>query len=141
GAFASTIAAHSALHIPFYAALASSSVVTASVIKSSASRVVPAAVVSCVVVMPIEPPMTPSPSKTAEPTDAKTDSEREVRTVKPNSGIRIPSRPRHDGISVNQPRIIRRDVNYIRRNGLNVDIRAFLPYGLLRRGLKSAGRF
>src|SRR5271157_2270436 len=69
GGFASTIAAHSALHIPFYAALASSPVVTAPVIKSSASRVVPAVVVDCVVVMPIESPMTPSPSKTAVPAD------------------------------------------------------------------------
>jgi hypothetical protein len=64
---------------------------------------------------------------------------RGVRTAKPNSRIWIPSRPRHDGISVNQPRIIRRNVNYIGGSGHNINIWAFLLYDLLRRGLKSAG--
>ncbi len=68
------------------------------VIKRSAPGVVPAVVINCVSVMPIESPMTPAPSKTAEQTDSEADSEREVRAAKPNSGIRVPSRPRRDRI-------------------------------------------
>src|SRR5450759_1834485 len=91
--------------------------------------------------MPVESPMTPAPSKTAEPTDPETVSKRKIRATKPNSGIRIPPRPRYDWIPVNQPRIIRRDVNHIRAGGLNGNRRALRGYGLLRRGLKIAGLF
>src|SRR5208337_3037073 len=117
------------------AARASCSVGIAPVIKRSAPGVVPAMVVHCVSAMPIESPMTPAPSKTAEPTDSEAHSEVEVGSTKPDSGIRVPSRPCHDRISVNQPRIIRRDINDIGAGRLNVNIRAFRLYDFLRRGL------
>src|SRR5208282_4604340 len=100
------------------------------VVKRSASRVVSAVVKGRIVVMPVESPMTPSPSKAAEPSDSKADS-----------GIRIPSRPSHDGISVNQPRIIGRDIHHIGLGRLNVDIRAILFNDFVLRVLKSAGLF
>ena len=95
------------------AARASSSVVVAPVIKRVAPGVVPAAVIHYVSAMPIESPMTPAPSITAEEADSEADSEREVRAAIPDSGIRVPPRPRPYGTSVNQPRIICGDVNDI----------------------------
>ena len=85
--------------------------------------------------------MIPAPSKTSEEADSEAHSEREVRAAIPNSGIRVPSRPRHDGISVSHPRIIRGDVNDLGVSGLNDDRRALRRYDLLRRGLKIAGFF
>src|SRR5208283_1755628 len=123
------------------AAPACSSVVVAPVIKRAASGVVPAAVIPCVSVMPIESPMAPAPAKAAVPADSEADSEIEIRAAKPNSRIRIPSRPSHDGIAVNQPRVIGRDVNYIGISGLNVNVWAIVPYDFLRSSLEAAGLF
>src|SRR5208282_2707206 len=89
--------------------------------------------------MPVEAPMTPSPSKTAEPADSETESERKIRPPKPDSRVRIPARPSHDGISVNQPWVIRRDVNHIGLSGLDGNRRAIRLYHFVRRILKSAG--
>src|ERR1019366_8295977 len=111
----------------------------APVIKCSAPGVVPAAAIHCVSATPIESPMTPAPAKASEPTDSEAHSEIEVRAAKPDSRIRVPSRPRHDGISVNRPRVIGRDVHYIGVGRLNVNIRAIVPYDFLRRALKSTG--
>src|SRR5208282_1691147 len=121
------------------AAPACSSVEIAPVIKRSAPGVVSGMVVHWVSVMPIESPMTPAPSKTAVPTDSKADSEIEVRAAKPDSRIRVPSRPRHDGISVDPPGVISRDVNHIGISGLNVDIWTILPHDFLRSSLEAAG--
>src|ERR1017187_2621400 len=121
------------------AACASAAGEIAPVIKRSAPGVVPAMVVHCVSATPIESPMAPAPSKTSEPTDSEAHSKIEVRPAKPDSGIRVPSRPRHDGISVNRPRVIGRDVHYIGVGRLNVNIRAIVPYDFLRRALKSTG--
>src|SRR5208283_825562 len=123
------------------AAPACSSVVVAPVIKRAASGVVPAAVIPCVSVMPIESPMAPAPAKAAVPADSEADSEIEIRTVKPDSRIRVPSRPSHDGISIDHPRVIGRDVNHIGVSGLNVDIRTILPHDFLRSSLEAAGLF
>src|SRR4029077_6093478 len=101
----------------------------------------PVVVINRVMVMPIETPMTPAPSKTAEVSDSEADTEGEVRTCIPNSGIRIPSRPRHYGISVNDPRIIRGDINHVRAGGLNDDRGILRGYGLLRRTLQIASFF
>src|SRR5208282_2887397 len=105
------VAAHSALHVRCYAPLTSTTVVIVPVVKRVAPRVVPAAAISHPVVPPIETPIAPTPSITSEETDSEAETEREIRAVKPNSGIGVPLRPRHDGTSVNQPRIIRGDVN------------------------------
>src|SRR5208337_3658008 len=132
-------AARGSTSIVSSASRAPTSVVGVPVIKRGAPGVVPAAAISCVMATPIESPMIPAPSKTSEPTDSEADSKREVRAVKPNSGIRVPSRPRHYGTSINQPRIVRGDVNDLGAGRLNDDRRAFRRYGLLRRGLKIAG--
>ncbi len=110
------------------------------VIKRSALGEVPAAVINRVSATPIESPMTPTPPKAAVPTDSEAESEAEVRAAKPDSGIWIPSRPRHDGTSVNQPGIIGGDVNDIGISRLNGDVIVLTAriYGLLRRGLKIA---
>jgi len=120
------------------AAFAPIPVEVVSVIERVAPRVIPVVVVNYVSVMPIKSPMMPSPSITSEPTDSEPVSEGEVRAAKPNSRIWIPSRPRHDGISVNHPRIVRGDENYIGAGGLNTDRRVFVGYGLLGRGFKIA---
>ena len=120
------------------AAPASAPVEAAPVIKRVAPRVVPAAAISCVTATPIESPVIPAPSKASEEADSKPHPERQVRAAKPNSGIRVPSRPRHDGISVSHPRIIRGDVNDLGVGRLNDDRRALVGYDLLRRGLKIA---
>ena len=98
-------------------------------------------VIKRVVVMPVESPVTPSPSKTAEPADSEAKSKRQVRTAKPDSRIWIPSRPRYDGISVNQPRIIRGDIYNIRISRLNFHCRVLRRYSLLRCVLQIAGLF
>src|SRR5271157_1116216 len=120
------------------AAPASCSVGIAPVIIRSAPGVVPAVVIHWVSVMPIESPMTPAPSKTSEPTDSEAEAEIEVRSAKPNSGIRVPPRPRHYGPSVNQPRVVRGDVNLIGAGRLNADIRVLRGHGLLWRSLEIA---
>jgi hypothetical protein len=109
------------------------------VIESVAPRVVPVVVVNDVSVMPIASPMMPAPSIASEPTNSEAGSEREVGAVKPDSGIRVPPRPLRDGISVNHPRIISRDVNVIGASRLNDDRRVLRGYGLLRCGLKITG--
>src|SRR5208337_3420857 len=117
----------------------STSVVVVPVVKRAAPGVVVVVVIVHVSVMPIACPMTPAPSPTSEPTDSEADSEPEEGVVIPDSGTRIPPRPRHDGISINHPRIVRGDVNHLRVSRLNDDRRVLRSYGLLRRGLKSAG--
>src|SRR5271157_3012816 len=121
------------------AARASTSVVVVPVIKRVAPRVVPVVVIVHVPVMPIASPMIPAPSPTSEPPDSEADSEPEGRAVIPNSGIRVPPRPRHNGVSVNHPRIIGGDVNHLGVSRLNDDRRALHGYGLLGRGLEIAG--
>src|SRR5208337_3112743 len=115
------------------------SVVVVPVVKRAAPGVVVVVVIVHVSVVPIASPMIPAPSPTSEPTDSEADSEPEEGVVIPDSGIRIPPRPRHDGISINHPRIVRGDVNHLRVSRLNDDRRVLRSYGLLRRGLKSAG--
>src|SRR5258708_2873200 len=83
--------------------------------------------------------MNPAPSKNSEPTDSEADSERKVRSLSPDAGIRVPPRPRQDGISVNQPWIVRGDVDDLGGSRLNDDRRALRLYRLLRSALKIAG--
>src|SRR5271157_230364 len=123
------------------AARAPTPVDAAPVIKRVAPGVVPAAAKSCISVAPIESPVIPPPSKTPEETDSKTHPKRQVGAAIPNAGIRIPSRPRHNGISVNHPRIICGDVNDLGVSRLNADRRVLVCYDLLRRGLKITGFF
>src|SRR5271166_5870485 len=92
---------------------ASASVVVVPVVKRAAPGVVPVVVIVHVSVMPIASPMTPAPSPTSKPTDCEADSEPEGWAVIPNSGIRVPIRPRLDWVSVNHPRVVGWNVNHL----------------------------
>src|SRR5713101_845923 len=83
------------------ATLASTAIEGVPVIKRSAVGVVPVVVINCVVVVPIESPTTPAPSITSEEADSETDPEGKIRTAIPDAGIWVPSRPGHDGTSIN----------------------------------------
>src|SRR5271168_17224 len=72
------------------AAYPSSTLEIVAVIERPAPREVGTVVKQHGVIAPVEPPVTPSPSKTTEPANSKADSEGEVRPAKPDSGIRIP---------------------------------------------------
>src|SRR5580704_14668279 len=78
---------------------------------------VPAAgiVVDYAATAPADAPVAPTPSVPAPETDTETDSSPiDRRAAEPDSGIRIPTGPGYDGISVNQPGVIRRDVYNVR---------------------------
>ena len=123
------------------AAPAPAAVEAVPVIKRVAPGVVPATAIGCEPASPVESPVIPAPSKASEKADSKPHSERQVRAAIPNSGIRVPSRPCHDGIPISHPRIICGDVNDLRVGGLNDDCRALPGYDLLRRGLKIPSLF
>src|SRR5271156_108496 len=129
--FAAVIAVHAA-------ARGASMVVVVPVIKRVAPGIVRVVVIDHGSVMPIESPMIPAPPITSIPTDSEAGSEPEVRAAVPDSGIRIPSRPRHQGISVNCPGIIGGDVNHFGVGRLNDDRRVLRRHCLLRSGLKGA---
>src|ERR1700679_1993481 len=78
------------------ATVRSAAIEIAPVIKRCATGKVSAVVKHGVMVMPVESPMTPAPSETAEPPDSEADSKRKVWPIKPDSRIRIPFRPGHD---------------------------------------------
>jgi hypothetical protein len=78
-----------------FAACAFTSVIVVPVIKRVAAGVVRVVVIDHGSVMPIGSPMMPAPSITSEPTDSEADSKREIGTVIPDPGIRVPSRPRY----------------------------------------------
>lgn len=141
GARSTTLAVKSAAVAANSGALPSSSVVIVPVVERGASGVVPVVVMNYVSVVPIGSPMIPPPSIATEETDSKTDAEREVGAAIPDSRIGVPSGPRHNRISINQPRIIRGNIDdfWVRR--LNDDRRALRLNGLLRRVLKIAGLF
>src|SRR5229473_7642347 len=83
------------------------------------------------VAMPVPSPVIPAPPKSSEETDSKSSAEVESRTVKEDSGLRIPTLVRDNGIAVHEPRIIRGDVNHIRIGRFNDDRVALSRYVLL----------
>src|SRR6266851_323262 len=115
------------------AALASTSVVVIPVIKRPTTGVIPIVIMNYVSVTPIASPMMPAPSISSVVADSVSDSERKVRVAVPNSGILVPPRPRFYRTSVNQPRIIRGDVNHLGAGRFDDDCRVLRRYGLLRR--------
>src|SRR6266566_4274191 len=120
------------------AARVSASIVVVPVIKRGAPGVVPIVIMNYDSVMPIGPPMMPAPTITSVVANAEADSERKVRAAIPYSRIRIPPRPRHYGIPVNNPRIVRGDINDLGTSSLDDDVRVLRRYGLLLRILKFA---
>src|SRR6266851_6352113 len=93
------------------AARVSASIVVVPVIKRGAPGVVPIVIMNYDSVMPIGPPMMPAPTITSVVANAEANSEEQGRAVIPNAWIGIPPRPRHYGVPVNDPRIVRGDVN------------------------------
>src|SRR6266436_1374880 len=120
------------------AARVSTSIVVVAVIKRVAPGAVPLVIMNYDPVMPIGAPMMPAPAITSEVADSEADTKRQVRAAIPDSGIRIPPRPRHDWTAVNHPRIIRGDVNDFWASRLNDDRRVLRRYGLLGRAGKIA---
>src|SRR4029077_18043928 len=139
GTISAPVAIKSAALAVTSSALASPSVIVVPVIKGVAPGVVPVVVVNYDVVVPIGTPMMPAPSITSKEANSEAAPEREIRAAIPDSGIRIPSRPRHNRTAVNQPRIIRGDVNDFGACRLNDDGRVLRRYGLLGRARKIAG--
>jgi hypothetical protein len=103
---------------------ASSPVEAVPVIKRVAPGVVPGRGCNCVSVTPIESPMTPAPSKTAEPSrfQSRSRTRGTGRQTRFRDTDTIPATPRWD--LRKPPRIIRGDVNDIGVGRLNDDIRA-----------------
>src|SRR6266446_1653931 len=116
------------------AARVSASIVVVPVIKRGAPGVVPVVVISYGPVMPVRSPMMPAPPISS----VEADSVRRVQPVIPDSGILVPSRPRLNAISINQPWIIFRDVDDVGAGRLDDDGRVLGRYGLLLRILKFA---
>src|SRR5467141_2152155 len=139
GTISAPVAVKSAALAVNSSALASPSVKVVPVIKGVAPGVVPVVVISYGSVVPIRSPMMPAPSITSVEADSKADSERQIRAAIPNSGVWVPPRPRYYRTSVNQPRIIRGNVNDIGLGRLDDDGRVLRCYGLLGRARKIAG--
>src|SRR6267143_335758 len=116
-------------------ALTSTSVVIP-VVKRPTTGIIAIVIMNYVSVTPIASPMMPAPSISSVVADSVSDSERKVRVAVPNSGILVPTRPRFYRTSVNQPRIIRGDVNDFGASWLDDDCRVLRRYGLLLRSLK-----
>ena len=125
--------------VPAVEALNAAPVEGVSVIERRADGVEPVVVIEHGSATPIDAPMIPAPSITSVPTDSAARAKVKVLTAKPDSGIRIPARPCGDGISVNHPRIVGGDVDFIRVDRLNADVRILRRNRLLRFGLEIAG--
>src|SRR5580692_29923 len=104
----------------------------AAVIKRPASGIVPRPSINRITAVPIESPVAPTPTIAAKPAHPEAESERKIRPAKPNSGIRVPSRPRINRASVNQPWIVCGNVNYCGVGRLNDDRRTLRGHRLLR---------
>src|SRR5580658_75478 len=112
-----------AAHVVGDAAFATAAVVIVAVVKRVAARVVAIIVVDYAAAAPAHAPVAPAPSVPAPETDAETDSSpKNRRAAEPDSGIRIPTGPSYHGVSVNQPRIIRRDIHHVGLSRLNDDV-------------------
>ena len=123
------------------ATIAAAPVESVAVIEGPAVGEIAVMVIECVMVVPVESPMAPAPSKAAEEADSETDAEREIRAAIPDTGIRIPSWPGDDGAAINGPGIVSGHVDYLGISGLNNDRGALGGYSLLRGIFQIAGFF
>src|SRR5580700_2558034 len=85
----------------------------------STVRNVSVVVVDYPVAMPVPSPVIPAPPKSPEETDSKSSAEEESGAAIKDSRHGIPTWIGNDGISVHEPRIVRRDVHHIRIDRLN----------------------
>jgi hypothetical protein len=74
------------------------------------------------VMVPIHSPGTPPPAESEKWSDGESDSEVNSRPSPPNARNVDPIRPRRDGISVDKPGIIRRNINDIRIRRRDIDL-------------------
>src|SRR5580698_1613452 len=126
------VAVKPAVHVVGDAAVAAVAVIIVAVVKRVAVRVVGAVVVDHRAPAPVSAPVIPAPAVAAIETDSEANpAPIKARTAPPDSGIVVPIRPRGNGIAVNQPRIVSRNVNYLRVRGLNDDIRSLALHRLL----------
>src|SRR6266481_8755016 len=114
GTIRAAVAVNSAARVP-------ASIVVVPVVKRVGPGAVPIVIMNYDSVMPIGPPMMPAPTITSVVANAEADSERKVRAAIPYSRIRIPARPRHYRVPVNNPRIVRGDVNDLGTSRLDDD--------------------
>src|SRR5271165_3092667 len=129
-----------ALDVVRNTAFTAGAVVIVAVVKCVAARVVAIVVINYGVTAPADAPVVPAPAVAAVEADTEAySSPVKSRAAPPDSGIRIPTRPGHDGISVNQPGIVSGDVHHVGLCGLNDDIRSLRLDGLLWRVLQIAG--
>src|ERR1700693_1127636 len=98
-------------------------------------------VVDRVMVVPVESPMSPSPSETTEPADAEAKSKGQVRATKPYARIVVPIGPGRYRISVNGPGVVGRNIDHLRLSRLNHNIIVLILYNLLRCRFQIAGCF
>src|SRR6202007_39218 len=61
--------------------------------------------------VPVISPMTPTPAKSAEEADAKSDTKGKARAAPKDSGHRVPARVGNDGRPIDEPRIVSRDID------------------------------
>src|SRR5258708_24975443 len=87
--------------------------------KNSAVGNIPVVIECDVMMAPIESPMVPSPAKATEEADAKTETKTYDRARIEEARNRIPARATHQRRSVHQPRIVLRNVHYLRDSRLN----------------------
>jgi len=118
------------------AAVLATAIEIIAIVKSAAVGVITSVIVNGVVAVPIESPTRPAPTVASKKTDAKRGAEGEIRSTKPDSGIRIPTGPSDDGAAVNGPWIVSGNVNDFRIGRLNGDRRVLVGDSLLRRGLE-----
>src|SRR5271163_4928613 len=131
----------SAVHVVGDTAFASASVVIVTVVKCIAARVVAVIVINhTAAAAPSHAPVAPAPSEAAVEADAEADSSPiKGRAAPPDSGIGIPTGPRHDRVSVHEPWIIGGDIDDVGLSRLDDDVRVLGLHGLLRCVLQITG--
>ncbi len=89
-------------------------------------------------VVPVRSPVMPAPAKAAEEPDSKAHAERQVWTAKPNSWIRVPSRPSNYGTSVHQPRIVCGYIDHFWIGRFHNNVLFLRCYSLLRSAFQTS---
>jgi hypothetical protein len=87
--------------------------------EDSAVGYVSVVVINDIVVMPVRSPVVPSPTESAKIANSKAQPKRNSRAAKVQSGIRIPTWPNPDRLSIRKPGIILRHVNNLRVGGFD----------------------
>src|SRR5580692_6613663 len=105
----------------------------------STMRDVGVVVVDHSVAVPVPSPVIPAPPKSPEESNSESRAEVKSRTAIKDSGHRIPTWVGDDGIAVDEPGIIRRDIDHIRIGRLDDNRFAFGRYLLLVAAIQMAG--